>query len=340
MQPDPTNAREANERLIAEFVVQADVTDATRAKYRAHLGELAAWLASECVTTLEHVATGDLVRFMTYLRAGERYAAPRHHRVTGSLSASARKNVLASIHSFYRYLVLVGIVAIDPSASIRPPRVQHRPGLVLTVDEVRSLLDAPGGTPRERVQVFLLVYTAARSSELRGLRWSDIDFGNATMLLVGKRGKTRSVDIHPHLMSEIRRWYIHQDDDARRNPAIRRAKASPVSDFVLLTRAGRPVAANVIAKQLKARALRANVRVIDASRGVTAVSPHALRRTFATILLDQGHPIDAIADVLGHVSIDTTRHHYAFASNARRRATILAYDPHHTPSPDQVDRAA
>jgi integrase len=75
-------------------------------------------------------------------------------------------------------------------------------------------------------------------------------------------------------------------------------------------------------------------------RRSTAVSPHALRRSFATILLDQGHPIDAIADVLGHASIDTTRQHYAFASNARRRATILAYDPQRTAAPTGIDQAA
>jgi hypothetical protein len=68
------------------------------------------------------------------------------------------------------------------------------------------------------------------------------------------------------------------------------------------------------------------VRIADDGTVTSAVSPHALRRTFATILLDQGHHIDAIADVLGHASIDATRQHYAFASTARRRATILAYN--------------
>lgn len=329
MQPSPRQIHQANLRLIAEFAVQADVTDATRAKYRAHLGELAAWIAHDRCIPLEQVASADIVRFMGYLRGGDRFAAPQHHRVIGELSASARKNVLASIHSFYRYLVLVGVVVVDPSASIKPPRVQHRPGLVLDAGEVRTLLDAPGGTPRERIQTFLLVYTAARAGELRRLRWSDIDFANATIALVGKRGKVRVVDIHPHLMAALRRWYIHQDDEAERNLALRHAKSDSDSDFVLLTRTGKPVAKTVIAEQLKRRAVRAGVRVRITSAGDagTAVLPHALRRTFATILLDEGHHIDAIADVLGHSSIDTTRKHYAFASNARRRATILAYDP-------------
>lgn len=130
-------------------------------------------------------------------------------------------------------------------------------------------------------------------------------------------------------MAALRRWYIHQDDEAEHNHALCRAKGDPAAELVLLTRTGRPVAKTVIAEQLKRRAVRAGVRVRITLAGdaVTAVSPHVLRRTFATILLDEGHHIDAIADVLGHSSIDTTRKHYAFASNARRRATILAYDP-------------
>jgi len=194
---------------------------------------------------------------------------------------------------------------------------------------VRALLDVLGGSQRERIQTFLLVYTAARTGELRRLRWSDIDFVHSTITLVGKRGKVRVVDVHPHLMAALRRWYLYQDHEAERNVALRRAKGDPATDFVLLTRTGKPVAKTVIAEQLKRRAVRAGVRVRITPTGeaATAVSPHALRRTFATILLDEGHHIDAIADVLGHSSIDTTRTHYAFASNARRRATILAYDP-------------
>lgn len=320
---------EISERLVAEFIAQADVTDSTRTKYRAHLGELARWLARERAASIPDATTGDLVRYMAYLKGGDRFAAVRHHRVTGALSAGARKNALASIHSLYRYLVLVDVVERDPSAPIKPPRVVHTPGLHLEPEEVRAILDAPGGTPRERIQAYLLAYTAARTSELQSLRWRDVDLQHAAITLVGKRGKVRIVDIHPRLMSELRRWYLRQDDDARRSAPLRRAKDDPATDHVLLTRTGNPVATTVISEQLKRRAVRAGVRVVTHPTGelTSAVSPHAMRRTFATTLLDAGHHIDAIADVLGHTSIDTTRRHYAFASNARRRATVLAYEP-------------
>lgn len=318
--------------LIAEFIEQADVADTTRAKYRAHLGELLAWLNYSRVAQgqpadIPNATPAELHRFMAYLRSGERFAAVDHHRVSGELSASARKNFLSSIHSFYRYLVDVRVIAFDPSASIKPPRVQRRPGLVLTTGEVRNILDAPG-TPRERIQAYLLTYTAARTGEIRQLRWRDIDLVGATITVCGKGGKVRVIDIHPRLMSELRRWYIWLDDEAGRNPAVRAAKSDSDRDFVLLTRLGNPVPKGLIARQLKDRAARAGVRVREGGGrdNRSAVSPHALRRTFASTLLDQGHHIDAIADVLGHDSVDTTRRHYAFASNARRRHTIHAYD--------------
>lgn len=327
----PNEQHEHSRRLIAEFVAQADVTDATRMKYRARLGELLAWLvhpqAGAAGSSLLDLTAGDLHRYMAYLRSSERYAAVAHHRVRGELSASARRNSLSSIHSFYRYLVAVGAVVTDPSATIKPPRVRRHPGLTLTAEEVRRVLDAPG-TPRERIQAYLLTYTAARTEEIQRLRWQDVDFVNATLRICGKGGKLRVLDIHPRLMSELRRWYIYQDDEASRNPAIRAAKSNPNSDLVLVTRTGRPVPTGLIARQLKDRAARAgvHVRAQGGRDNRSAVSPHALRRTFATLLLDRGHHIDAIADVLGHESVDTTRRHYAFASSARRRETIHAYD--------------
>ncbi|MBC7645035.1 MAG: tyrosine-type recombinase/integrase [Thermoleophilia bacterium] len=324
----------ASRLLIAEFVGQADVTAATRTKYRAHLGELLAWLNHPNTSRREagllqiaDVSPADLHRYMAYLRGGDRFAAIEHHRVRGELSPSARKNILSSIHSFYRYLSAVRVIVVDPSALIKPPRVQHRPGLALTADEVRRILDAHG-TPRERIQAYLLTYTAARTDEIRRLRWQDIDFAKATITISGKYDKIRHIDIHPRLMTELRRWYIWQDEEANRNAAIRAAKAHSEQDYVLLTSTGQPVPTGLIARQLKNRAARAGVHVREngGRDNRSAVSPHALRRTFATLLLDQGHHIDAIADVLGHASVDTTRRHYAFASTARRRDTIHAYN--------------
>lgn len=315
--------------LIDEFCAQAEVVSATRHKYRFHLTEFARWLAHPRIvrggesTTLVDVAPGDISRFMAYLRSGERFAARAHYRITGNLSASARKNALSSIRSFYRYLVSVQILKIDPSAPVRPPRVTVKPGLHLATEELRALLDAPG-KPRERVATFLLVYTAARVDEIRNLRWCDVDFAARTIVVRGKGDKYRVLDIHGALAAELRRWWLYVDELSHRNIAIREAMQSADRDFVLLTPSGKQIGRNAISRHIKARAARIGLRPRDGDR--TEVSPHALRRSFATLLLNDGHHIDAVADVLGHVNIDTTRKHYAFASNARRRATMQAFN--------------
>ncbi|MBC7645034.1 MAG: tyrosine-type recombinase/integrase, partial [Thermoleophilia bacterium] len=241
----------------------------------------------------------------------------------GDLSASARKNALSSIRSFYRYLVSVQILQIDPSSSVRPPRVTVKPGVHLTGEELRELLDAPGG-PRERIATFLLVYTAGRADEIRRVRWSDVDLQARTLTLHGKGDKYRMLDIHGALAAELRRWWFCLEDQSFRRPGLREALADPERNYVLLTPRGNQIGRNAMSRHVKARARRIGLRPRESDG--TAVSPHALRRSFATLLLNDGHHIDAVADVLGHVSIDTTRKHYAFASNARRRATIEAFN--------------
>lgn len=130
-------------------------------------------------------------------------------------------------------------------------------------------------------------------------------------------------------MVELRRWWIHQEIEVQRSEAIARARANPDTDFVLLTRTGRQIPSTAIAKQLKRRACLAGLHVLEPAHREyrSRVSPHALRRSFATYLLNEGHGIDSVADVLGHASIDTTRRHYAFSSSERRRATVRGFNP-------------
>lgn len=327
-----TNGRDAaatDIALIEEFCAQAEVAALTRVKYRTQLEEFREWLAHprtprrDVSPSMCDASRPDVVRFMAYLVGGERYAARRCGCTKDALSPSTRKSFLASLHNFYTYLVAVELVQRDPTAGVPRPKVTTKPGMRLTVEELRRLLAAPG-SPRDRVQVYLLAFTAARLAEIRGLRWKDINFVEGTITLHGKGDKYRIISIHPRLMPELRRWYLKQDDCALRYPAMLEAKADPDTDFVLMTSNGRPMPTNGISKQLKARAVRAGLHVLEPRHGDhrSRISPHALRRTFATLLLNDGHHLDAVADVLGHASVDTTRNHYAFSSNERRRATI------------------
>ena len=326
--PSEHDVDQINRDLIAEFAMRMDVAPSTRAKYRAQLEEFRVWLAhpggggGRPSRLLTDADAGDVHCFMAYLRTDDRFAAsmPAGSR---ALSASSRKSCLASLRGFFRYAVIVRLMPSDPSAGVRTPRVSHTPGLHLTVEQMHLLLNARGGA-RERIVTHLLAYTGARAGELRSLQWHDIDFRERSVTLHGKGGKVRVLALHPRLVSELRLWLVAQERQAERCPAIRDARASRDTDFVLLTRNGRQLGVNAIAKQLKRRAARAGIYALEPAHGEhrSHVSPHALRRTFATLLLNSGEPLDAIADIFGHTSVDTTRRHYAFSSAARTRATI------------------
>ncbi|MCB0878830.1 MAG: tyrosine-type recombinase/integrase [Thermoleophilia bacterium] len=319
--------------LLAEFVAQADMAATTIAKYDAQLREFARWLqhprsrliGDDDPRALAAATPRDVARFLAYLRSTDRYAATWTITRRSPLSASARKSHVASLRAFYGYLLRVRVIDNDPTFGIKTPKVRPAPGLRLTREELERLLTAPG-TARERIQTFLLVFTAARAGALRDLRWDDIDFPGRTLVLRTKNGKHHSVGIHPRLMSELRRWYVHQSHTATKNPDLAAALDDPATAFVLLSRTGRQLAPGAIAKQLKRRANTAGLYVLDSAHGEkrSLVSPHAIRRSIATELLNDGVPLDAVADLLAHEHVDTTRRHYAFANDTRRRATIDA----------------
>jgi site-specific recombinase XerD len=322
-------ARESQE-LIDEYVTSTEAAPTTLAKYRAQLQEFAAWLndprsESDAVASggsLRNATALDVQRFMGYLRAGDRFAAVET-ATARALSASSRKNYLSSLRSFYTFLLIVRLVDTDPTRHIRAPRVRTTPGFRIDGEELERLLAAQG-SPRERIITFLLVFTAARTHSLCNLRWSDVDFPSRTILLRGKSDTPHAVSIHPRLMTELRRWCIHQQDLADHNPSLASALADPDTALVLLSRSGRPLSAGAVRKQLKRRAAHAGLHVLEPRHGEhrSRVSPHAIRRSVATLLLNSGHPLDAVADVLHHARVDTTRRHYAFSSPERQRATI------------------
>jgi integrase len=333
--PNPVlrdDIRDEDRRLIREFFAHSDSGNHTKHRYATQLGEFAAWLIHPRTTRkvaggLLSATRADVVRFASYLSSGDRYAASaKVLDTTRVLSDSARKNYLSALKSMYEYLVLVELADTDPTLGVKRPKVKPKPGLRLTAPELRRFLDAPG-TPRDRIVAYLLAYTACRLDEIRSLRWRDVDFEAATLLIHGKGDKYRVLDIHPHLMPELRRWRLRQDHLAGRDERLRLRRDNPDTDFVLVTRTAMQLSHSAIAKQIKRRATVAGLYVQSPRHKEcrSAVSPHVLRRTFATLLLNDGHHLDAVADVLGHESVDTTRKHYAFTSNARRRATIEGF---------------
>lgn len=332
IQGDSSPALVEAESLIREYVGQADLAVSTKQRRTVQLTEFAVWLShpragrGDSPTSLLEARRADVVRFLGYLKGGDRYAAAPNPLCNPTLQASTRKNYLAALRSFYQYLRSIELVASDPTDAVQRPKQPIRPGLRLTADEVRRLLAVPG-SPRDRIQVYLLTFTGARVGELRNLRWRDVSFEEGTLSLHGKGDKWRVVYIHPRLMPELRRWKLRQDALAERRPDLAEARSNPDTDFVLVSEKGKQLSPQAIYKQLKRRAAKAGLYVLEPKHREmrSEVTPHVMRRTFASILLNEGEHLDAVADVLGHSYVDTTRKHYAFASDARKKATIDAF---------------
>lgn len=320
--------------LIAQFGTSSkERSKTTRHKYKRCVNEFAKFLEGCYVNAgLLRAGRWDVRRFIDWL-GGEESAAPMV--VPGKadyglqpprepLSASSQKGYLSALRAFYYFCLDEHYIQHDPTAGVRPPKVEHTPGLTLKADELQRFLDAPG-SERDRVQAYLLVFTAQRVGALRGLRWRDVEMSEREIVFHGKGDKRNVLPIHDELLGALSRWKQFILTEAERNPLIASALYDEETAYVLLTRQGRPVTVQTLGKQVKWRAARAGLRPHTSEdvhrENKSQVHPHALRRSWATLQRRRGVALEDIADVLAHASVDTTRKHYAFPpSDAKRRA--------------------
>ena len=327
----------ADPNLIAEFGTSLERAKTTRYKYKRCVQEFADFLAA-CYSKpgLIRADRQDVQRFMAWL-AGDEGAAPflvpalpEHGKrpPREALSASSRKGYLSALRAFYYFCLDSRYISHDPTAGIRAPKVEHKPGLTLTAEELQQFLDAPGNE-RDRIQAYLFVFTAQRVGALRDLRWRDVNWDARELTFRGKGGKTNVLPIHDELLGALSRWRRVLLDKAETNPLIAAALYNDETAYVLLTRPGRPVTAQTLGKQAKWRATRCGLRLHnsdDASHeNQSQVHPHALRRSWATLQRRRGVALEDIADVLAHASIDTTRKHYAFPPSEAKRKAIKSF---------------
>ncbi|MGH9578089.1 MAG: tyrosine recombinase XerC, partial [Terriglobales bacterium] len=210
-------------------------------------------------------------------------------------SSMARK--LAALRTFYRYLNRDKIHRVNPAAEVRTPKLPQRLPRVLTKDDANALMEFPEGdgqaARRDRAILETLYSTGARVSELVGMNREDLDTREGLVRLRGKGRKERIVPIGDVAVEAIREYHAALQ---RAAPGTRRSKSGPVPVF-LNARGGRLTARSV------ARFVGHYSRHLAGGR----VSPHALRHSFATHLLDEGADLRAIQEMLGHASLSTTQ---------------------------------
>lgn len=253
--------------------------------------------------TLEAYA-GDMKRYLAYLRGEGMHQAAESDtplilkylialRDQG-LAARSRARHLVALRGFYRFLVQENVLAHDPARLVELPKGGLKLPQVLSAAEILALLDVPDSAKptglRDAAMLELLYAAGLRVTELTRARVSDINIEAGFVRVMGKGAKERVVPIGRPAREKISAYL----KDAR--PRLLKQSSSP---FLFVARAGRPLTRQGFWKQLKKYARAAGIE--------TRITPHLLRHSFATHLLESGADLRAVQVMLGHADISTTQ---------------------------------
>jgi integrase/recombinase XerD len=213
------------------------------------------------------------------------------------LSAASAARAASAVRGLHRFAVAEGLTTHDPSADIKPPSLPRRLPKALDVDQVERLLAAVAGDEprqlRDRALLELLYGTGARISEAVGLAVDDL--ATDVVTLRGKGGRTRLVPLGGYAQDALNAYLV------RGRPAL--AAAGRGTPLIFLNVRGAPLSRQSAWTILR-RAAQVARLPLD---GAHAVSPHTLRHSFATHLLDGGADIRVVQELLGHASVTTTQ---------------------------------
>jgi integrase/recombinase XerD len=273
---------------LDHLTVERGLSPNSTSAYRRDLRRYAEFLAARDVTDLTAVSEREVAGFLAALRTGSPDRPP--------LAASSAARTVIAVRGLHRFAQREGLTESDPAAAVRPPTPPRRLPHALPVDDVLAMLEAAGfdGTPkalRDRALLEFLYGTGARVSEAVGLDVDDIDGADKSILLHGKGGKDRIVPIGSYALEAIEAYLT------RARPAMVGNGAGRAALFLNL-RGGR------LSRQAAWTVLR---EVADRAGVRTHVSPHSLRHSFATHLLDGGADVRVVQELLGHASVTTTQ---------------------------------
>jgi integrase/recombinase XerC len=287
------------------LTVERQASPETIRNYHSDLRQLTAFLTQAQPTLqmqrslpLDNITTDSLRAYLHWLdRKGEK------------ASSLARK--LACLRSFYRFHVREGTVAKNPAEGIRSPKLPKNLPRVLTKDDANVLMEFPEGDTalplRDRAILETLYSTGARVSEAVGLNLGDLNQTDGLVHLRGKGRKERIVPIGDVALQAIQTY----------RSSLKRASADnrPATPLFLNHRGGR----------LTARSVARLVSRYSSRLAGGAVSPHALRHSYATHLLDEGADLRSIQEMLGHASLSTTQKYTHLATDQ----LLAVYDRAH-----------
>jgi integrase/recombinase XerD len=265
--------------------------------YASDLAKLAAFAEEQGVTKTEAIDPVVITRFLVALDRG-------------GLGARSATRHLSAVRGFCRFLARERWIQADPTAEIATPRLGRRLPAVLTFDEVVRLLEAPDLTKprgrRDRAMLSLMYAAGLRVSELCALKSADLDRRRGFVNVLGKGGKRRLVPVGEVALADVDLYM----KDAR--PARGRAHSA-----LFLSSWGRPLSRQAFWKLILRYARKVGI--------TKPISPHKLRHSFATHLLERGADLRSVQALLGHANIATTEIYTHLSSDHVRQAHRKAH---------------
>ncbi len=265
-------------KQVADFLKhlrsEKNVSPHTERSYRSDLEQFAAFLGDQDPAAITHQ---DLRRYLAHL-------------ISRRTSKASLARKLSSLRSFFKFLYRRGFVTNDPARLVATPKQERRLPAVLTVDDTLRLLEAPAADApdplRDRAVLETLYSTGIRAGELVGIDRQDIDRNERLLRVRGKGRKERIVPVGQTALDAIDRYC------AEKKPSV----------------AEQAVFTGPSGKRLTARSVQ---RILEKYRKILGLSqkasPHALRHSYATHLLESGADLRAIQELLGHASLSTTQ---------------------------------
>jgi tyrosine recombinase XerD len=277
----------AVDTYLGHLAVERGLAANTLSSYRRDLRRYVAVLTARGRTAVDQVIEADVLAFLVRLREGDEEHPP--------LAAGSAARAVVAVRGLHRFALREGMTAADPACEVKPPTPPRRLPKAISVDEVERLLGATGPDDgvrglRDRALLEVLYGSGARISEAVGLDVDDLDLDEGFARVSGKGGKVRVVPIGDYACRAVEAYLV-------RARAALAAVGRGTPALFLNARGGR------LSRQGAWMVLRA-----AAGRAkLPAVSPHTLRHSFATHLLDGGADVRVVQELLGHASVTTTQ---------------------------------
>lgn len=291
---------------LDHLAVERGLAANTLGAYRRDLRRYVEHLRAHGLDTPEEVTEQQVMAFLTTIRTGGDGASP--------LSATSAARAVVAVRGFHRFLLLEGRTTIDPAGQVQPPSAPKRLPKAISLDAVERLLAAagPAETPaglRDRALLEMLYGCGARISEAVGCAIDDVDLAAGLVRLHGKGSKERIVPLGSYAVRSLEAYLV------RGRPGLAaRGKGTPA---VFLNARGGPLSRQSAWAVLAGAAERAGLE--------GTVSPHTMRHSFATHLLEGGADVRVVQELLGHASVTTTQLYTRVTADTLREVYTAAH---------------